>query len=318
MTQPPDATSRPASWTQIAICTRLVTWSLSKSRDTCAFTVGTDRYSSPAISALLSPRPTASATSCSRSVSSASRASASAARAAAALAVSSGSSRSRRIRVRVTEGDSIGSSSTTLRIASTICGGGVSLSRNPSAPAASASTTCSSASNVVSTITRGGFGRACSSRVAPSPSRRGIRMSMSTTSGRSSPASRTPSSAVGGLADHLDVGVAAQHQGERGPHQRVVVDDEDRAWCSCRPRYPAVQDERDAVAAVLEPAAAQLGALGQADQAEPGARGARGPKPIGLRSSTSMPSSGEPLIRTVSSAPGACLRALVMPSCTIR
>ena len=35
----------PASWTQIAICTRLVTCSLSKSRDTCAFTVGTDRCS---------------------------------------------------------------------------------------------------------------------------------------------------------------------------------------------------------------------------------------------------------------------------------
>ena len=33
----------PASWTTIAICTRLVTASLSKSRDTCALTVGTDR-----------------------------------------------------------------------------------------------------------------------------------------------------------------------------------------------------------------------------------------------------------------------------------
>ena len=50
---PPGATSTssdglrpdPASWTQIAICTRLVTCSLSKSRDTCAFTVGTDRCS---------------------------------------------------------------------------------------------------------------------------------------------------------------------------------------------------------------------------------------------------------------------------------
>ena len=38
-----DRQTSPASWTQIAICTRLVTCSLSKSRDTCALTVGTER-----------------------------------------------------------------------------------------------------------------------------------------------------------------------------------------------------------------------------------------------------------------------------------
>ena len=63
----------------------------------------------------------------------------------------------------------------------------------------------------------------------------------------------------------------------------------------------------DAVAAVLEPAAAQLGALGQPDQAETGA-GRRGrPNPTGLRSSTAMPSSGEPLSAIVSVEPGRVL-----------
>ena len=97
---------------------------LSKSRDTCALTVGTERWGGRGRSgALLSPRPTASATSRSRSVSSARR---------------SGPPqpgrrrgdprrarrRSRRIRGAGDRGESIGSSSTTLRIASTINGEG--------------------------------------------------------------------------------------------------------------------------------------------------------------------------------------------------
>ena len=59
---------------------------------------------------------------------------------------------------------------------------------------------------------------------------------------------------------------------------------------------------------MLEPAAAQLGALGEADQPEPRARTAA-PKPSGLRSTTSMPSSGEPVSSIVSVDPGrACGR----------
>ena len=58
--------------------------------------------------------------------------------------------------MRVTDGESIASPAATRRTALTISAGGVSLSRNPSAPARSALITCSSAWNVVSTITCGG------------------------------------------------------------------------------------------------------------------------------------------------------------------
>ena len=61
---------------------------------------------------------------------------------------------------------------------------GESLSRNPLAPARSASYTYSSRSKVVSMTTFGAGALPVSSRVASSPSIPGIRMSISTTSGR--------------------------------------------------------------------------------------------------------------------------------------
>jgi len=71
----------------------------------------------------------------------------------------------------------------TARISSS---GGVSFSKNPLAPARSASTTYSSASKVVTTSTRtpvsAGSDVIC--RVASMPSSTGILMSISTTSGR--------------------------------------------------------------------------------------------------------------------------------------
>ena len=62
-----------ASWTRMAICTRLATASLVSRRDTCAFTVASLMNSDAAISALDAPEPTAVATSRSRSVSDARR-----------------------------------------------------------------------------------------------------------------------------------------------------------------------------------------------------------------------------------------------------
>jgi hypothetical protein len=79
-------------------------------------------------------------------------------------------------------GDSIGSPASTLPIAATISAGGVSLSRNPFAPAASARTTYSSASNVVNTITFGGSGSAVMAAVAAMPSITGMRKSIRTMS----------------------------------------------------------------------------------------------------------------------------------------
>ena len=97
--------------------------------------------------------------------------------------------------------------------------------------------------------------------------------------------------AVGGLADDLDVVAAAEHQRQRRPDERVVVDHEHpdararHAAHGIQPRSTHVAP----VAPVVEPAAVQLGPLGQPDQPEPGAGVGAGPKPIGLRSTTSMP-----------------------------
>ena len=65
-------------------------------------------------------------------------------------------------------------------------------------------------------------------RVASSPSSSGMRMSISTTSGRerARPAS-TASRAVGGLADDLDVGSASRIMRKPGAHERLVVGEQD-------------------------------------------------------------------------------------------
>ena len=77
--------------------------------------------------------------------------------------------------------------------------------------------------------------------------------------------------AVGGLAHDLDVSLAAEHQRQRRADQRVVVDDQDpvsHAAHGIQPCRTNVEPSRS----VLEPTAAQLGALGEADQPEPGPR----------------------------------------------
>ena len=84
----------------------------------------------------------------------------------------------------VAAGEAMLSPAWTCSIARTISGGGVSFRRNPAAPARNARRTSSSASNVVSTTTAGGDGCERTRRVASIPSRCGIRMSISTTSGR--------------------------------------------------------------------------------------------------------------------------------------
>ena len=65
-------------------------------------------------------------------------------------------------------------------------------------------------------------------RVAASPSVPGMRMSISTTSGRCSRARRHGLVAVGGLADDHDVVLGVEQGTEAGPHQRLVVGDERR------------------------------------------------------------------------------------------
>jgi hypothetical protein len=149
---------------------------LSRTRPTWVFTVVSPTNRAAAISALVSPRAIASSTSRSRAVSASSAPGRGALR-AGALANSS-------IRRRVTEGDSSASPPATTRMAATSSSGGVSFSRNPLAPPRRASNTYSSRSNVVRISTLAVPSRVIR-RVASIPSTRGMRMSMSTTSGAS-------------------------------------------------------------------------------------------------------------------------------------
>ena len=118
-------------------------------------------------------------------------------------------------------------------------------------------------------------------------------MSISTTSGRSSSTSREALAAVAGLADHLEVGLAAEHQHERRPHQRVVVDDQ-------HPDHHAAHGIQPCSTKLRPRGGARAGrrAARRARTARPGrapSRGSRSPKPSGLRITTSRPSSGEPV-----------------------
>jgi hypothetical protein len=96
----------------------------------------------------------------------------------------------------VTLGESSASPAATTRTACTSSSGSVSLTRKPLAPDRIASKTYSSSPNVVRITTRTSADRSSATirRVADRPSTPGMRMSISTTSGVSSAASRTASS----------------------------------------------------------------------------------------------------------------------------
>ena len=106
------------------------------------------------------------------------------------------------------------------------------------------------------------------------PSSCGMRMSISTTSGRCRSTAREHAAPVVGLADDLDALRAGQHHPQPRAHERVVVDEQDAdGRRSRRPRQRRAQDEVAArVGPVLELAAGQRDALGQPDQAGAGAR----------------------------------------------
>ena len=111
----------------------------------------------------------------------------------------------------MTEGARSASPAATIRMASTKPLGGTSLSRNPLAPARSAWTTFSSASNVVRTRTvASARGRPRIRRVASTPSMTGIRMSITTTSGRRRrrrrprlPSAASPTTSISGWSSRI-------------------------------------------------------------------------------------------------------------------
>ena len=67
-------------------------------------------------------------------------------------------------------------------------------------------------------------GSATMRRVASIPSRRGMRMSMSITSGRARAATLDCLLAVGGFAHNVDVFLGVEQRSEPGPYQLLVVD----------------------------------------------------------------------------------------------
>ena len=170
----------------IATSTRLRVPSLAMRLPMWVFTVLRLMCSSAAISALVRPRAMVSSTCSSRSVSG-SRGWAGGA--AGPVPANVDSSR------RVMLGEMSESPRVAARIASPSSSGPASFSRKPVAPANSAPCTYSSRSKVVITTTATGSSTPgpASRRVASTPSRTGIRMSIRHTSGRSSRANRTAS-----------------------------------------------------------------------------------------------------------------------------
>jgi hypothetical protein len=156
-------------------------------RLTCVLAVSGLTTSRSAISSLVSPSATSPMTSRSRSVRASSAGSGGASR---VLAANSRMSR------RVTLGDSSASPAATARTARSNSAGLVCLTMKPLAPARMASNTYSSSSKVVRMTMRTSASRssAAIARVAARPSVPGMRMSMSTMSGRCRRASCTASS----------------------------------------------------------------------------------------------------------------------------
>ena len=157
------------------------------------------------------------------------------------------------------------------------------------------------------------------------PSRRGIRMSMSTTSGCLAATASTASDPVGGLGDHLDVGRTAQDHPQSGAHEGVVVDEDDRGCGSLMPRHGSqartTNSPRRSVPKV-ELAAGQDRALGHARSRPMPERGRPAPhrrRPgRGLLTVISRPVVRPARHGRAARAPGACLRALVRHSWMMR
>ena len=142
--------------------------------------------------------------------------------------------------------------------------------------------TFSSASNVVRTRTRasGAAPSRTIRRVASIPSRTGIRMSITTTSGRSRLGGLDPGLAVGRLSDHLDARLVRRGSSGtrcgRAPGRRRRTPGSRRSCVGHRlgsiGRRARTRNPRRRRAG-LEPAAVERDALAHADQAAPAAAG---------------------------------------------
>ena len=226
------------------------------------------------------------------------------------------------------EGASSDSPAATVRMASVSWPARTSLSRKPLAPARSASYTHSLRSKVVSTSTRGGSGVASTWRVAASPSTRGIRTSMSTTSGRCRRASATASTPSAASATTCRSG--SRSISDRKPSRT-------RAWSSASRtqinsatagtressagrraahREPAARRRRRHAACRRRGRPVRACRPDRARRRPDGAPPSAGPRASSTHRTTTPSSSLRSA--TCTRAPGACLAALVSASCTIR
>src|SRR6478736_4305641 len=123
--------------------------------------------------------------------------------------------------------------------------------------------------------------------------------------------------AVRGFGDHVDVRGAGEHDPQAGAHERVVVDEQDadhRGRLARRTNAPPGSTPCSSVPPASETRSARpirpvfVSGSGAAAATATGAR---------LRTSTCRSPSGARRVR-VTAAPGACLRALVRPSCAMR
>ena len=160
-------------------------------------------------------------------------------------------------------------------------------------------------------------------RVASMPSMPGIRMSISTTSGRSARADARRPRPVGGLADHLDVGLRVEDHREAGPDQLLVVGEQHPDRHAGSARISAARTAKPplgrrtgvggAAAAAATRSRIPSSPFRRASAVRPG--GAPAPVVDDLHRSTA---SGVADDRTRAPARPACLSALVSDSCTIR
>ena len=207
-----------------------------------------------------------------------------------------------------------------VRIAPSRSGGAASLSRNAAAPALIAAKAYSSRSNVVSTITRGRVWSGLRARrVASTPSTRGIRTSISTTSAGGDGEPLEGLGAVARLADHREVRLAVDEHPEAGAHHLLVVDEEHPDRTAQSQRDPRGHPEAAAGRGV-RPRGGRRGRR-PARASRPGrGRGRRsGPRRRGRRPRRSMCTASSTRTSTRARASGpACLRTLLSASWTTR
>ena len=296
----------------MATWTRLLAPVLSSTRVTWALAVATDMNNKPAISALLRPRPIASATSRSRPVNDSRRA------AASSCAARTPALRMWATTVLATDGDNIVSPAATVLIAVH------QVRRRRVLHQEAVGTGSQGVEHVIVGVERGQHDDVRRARLFGDPARRLDPVETRHANihqhhvGKQCAHGGHRRFAVARFAHHGQVRTTAQHQPERRPHERVVVDDQhpDRVHVRHGSHARTLNSVADSVVSSRPCATATRSAIPTRPSPAPGA--GDGPNPRWLVIVTTTASVPSLANLTRNSAPGACLAALVIPSCTMR